>query len=169
MTLNLKTLHCATLNFTEALVRRSVWAYWKRSVGITWPLLLVLMTAYVVFVVREGNTGWLVGVYGTVVALGYAYLTLVYVVLLRHHLATFRAMGSPQASLAIDETGFTLTSEAATSTLPWKRIQQIVRFQDFWLVYFAPNQYFTLPHNDLPEAMRHEFLERVRESGGKVV
>jgi YcxB-like protein len=44
----------ATLNHTPGRVRQSVRAYWKRSVGITWPLVRVLLTAYLIAIVRDG-------------------------------------------------------------------------------------------------------------------
>lgn len=157
-----------TLNFTPALVRQSVWAYWKRSVGITLPLVLVLLTAYLVSLVRGGSTHWPVGVFGSIVALGYVYLAAMYGVQLRHNMALLREMGSPQGTLELNEAGFTVASSAGQTTLPWSSIQEVACFPAFWLVYLSPAQFFTLPLNDLPEAMQTEMLERVRQHGGKL-
>ncbi|HEY9094160.1 MAG TPA: hypothetical protein VIN35_00325 [Hydrogenophaga sp.] len=73
-------IHRATLTYTPSLVRQSVWAFWRRTVGITLSITQLLLTAYLVVVIREGNMGWLVGVFGTLVALGYAYLVALFVV-----------------------------------------------------------------------------------------
>lgn len=157
----------ATLNYTPALVRQSVWAYWKRSVGFTLPLVLVLLTGYVVVVVREGNTSWAVGVFGTIVALGYLCLAAVYLIQLRHGLSTLRAMDQPQATLDIDDVGFTVTSGAGLVTLPWRSVQEVWRYPGFWLLLLSPSQFITLPARDLPVAMQADILARVQQHGGK--
>jgi hypothetical protein len=156
-----------TLTYTPSLVRQSVWAFWKRSVGITWPLTLVLLTAYVVLLVRGGNTGWLVGVFGTIVALGYIYLAAVYVAHLRHGMATLRAMGSPHGTLEVEDSGITVASGAGQSKLPWSRVQEVWFYPGFWILLFSRTQFMTLPLDNLPEAMQAEILERVRQQGGK--
>lgn len=158
----------ATLNYTPALVRRSVWAYWKRTVGITWPLVLVLLTGYVLLIVREGQTGWTVGVFGTIVTMGYVFMALVYLSHLRHGMTTLRAMGTPQGTLDIDDAGLTVSSGAARATLPWRSVQRVWRCPDFWLLLLSPSQYITLPLDDLPEAMRTEILARLQQHGGRV-
>jgi YcxB-like protein len=160
--------HSTTLTYTPALVRQSVWAYWKRSVNITLPLVLVLLTAYAVAVVREGNTGWTVGVLGTIVVVGYLYLVAVYVLHLRHGLAALREMGSPQATFAFDDAGFTVASGAGQATLPWRSVQEVWRFPRFWLLMFSSSQYITLPLDQLPEGMQADILARVQQHGGKV-
>ena len=157
-----------TLHYTPALVRQSVWAFWKRSVGITLPLTLVLLTAYLVSLVRGGNTGWLVGVFGTVVVLGYVFLAAVYVAHLWHGMATLRAMGDQQATLAIDG-GITVASGAGEAKLPWSRVYEVWCYPDFWLLLFSRSQFMTLPLANLPEAMQTEILERMRQNGGKVL
>jgi hypothetical protein len=165
---NVKSPQSATLTYTPALVRQGVWAFWKRAVGITLPLTLVLLTAYLVSLVRGGNTTWLVGVFGSIVALGYGYLVALYVVRLRHEMAVLRAMGSPQATLEIADHGFTVASGAGQASLPWRSVQAIWCGPGFWLLYFSSSQFMTLPTNDLPEAMQAAIRERVRHHGGRV-
>lgn len=158
-----------TLYFTPSLVRQSVWAFWKRSVGITLPLTLVLLTAYVVSLVRGGNTGWLVGVFGTIVALGYVFLAVVYVAHLWHGMATLRAMGDQQATLAIDGGGIMVASGAGEAKLPWSRVYEVWCYPDFWILLFSRTQFMTLPLANLPESMQTEILERMRQNGGRVL
>ena len=157
-----------TLIYTPALVRQAVWVFWKRSVGLTLLLTLVLLTAYLVSLVRDGNTNWLVGVFGTIVVLGYVVVVALYVLRLRHEMATLRAMGLPQATLAIDDSGFTVDSGVGQATLPWRSVQEVWCQPEFWLVYFSTHQFMTLPLENLPEAMQAAILERVRHHGGKV-
>lgn len=156
-----------TLNYTPALVRQSVQAYWKRTVGITWPLVLVLLTGYLIAIVREGQTGWTVGVFGTIVAMGYLFLVLVYVTHLRHGMATLRAMGSPQATLDIDDEGLTVASGAGRASLPWRSVKEVWRGPGFWQLMLSPSQFITLPTDGLPDAMQAEILARVKQFGAK--
>ena len=127
----------ATLNYTPELVRQSVWAYWKRSVGITWPLVLVLLTAYLIAIVRDGETRWTVGVFGTIVAMGYLFLVLVYVTHLRHGMTTLRAMGSPQGTLDIDDEGLTVASEAGRASACRWRMSAVATPRRRWLARTA--------------------------------
>ena len=158
-----------TLTYTPAVVRRAVWAFWKRSVGITLSLTLVLLTAYLVSLVRGGNTGWLVGVFGTIVALGYGYLASLFVLRLRFEMAALHAMGLPQASLAIDGSGFTVASGAGRASLPWRSVQEVWCYADFWLLFFSASQFMILPTSDLPEAMQAAIREQVRQHGGRLL
>jgi hypothetical protein len=128
---------------------------------------LVLLTGYLVIVVREGNAGWTVGVLGAILAMGYVFLVLAYVNPLRQDLATLRAMGLPQGTLDIDDDGFTVTSEMGQATLPWRSVQEVWRYPGFWLLLLSPSQYITLPLEDLSEAMQTEMLARVQQHGGK--
>lgn len=157
------------LTYTPKLVRQSVWAFWKRSVRITLPLTLALLTAYLVSLVRDGNTGWLVGVFGTIVALGYAFLVVVYLARLRHGMATLRAMGDQQATLEIDDGGITVASGAGQAKLPWRGVHEVWRCPGFWILLFSRTQFMTLPLANLPEDMQVEILERVRQHGGRLL
>jgi hypothetical protein len=158
-----------TLHYTPVLLRRAVWAFWSRSVGITLSLTLLLVTVYLVSLVRDGHTSWLVGVFGTLVVMGYVYLAALYLLRLRYEMATLRAMGSPLATLEIDSKGFTVVSGAGQATMPWRSIEAVWRYPDFWLLLFSGSHFMTLPLDNLPETMRSEMLERVREHGAKVL
>ena len=165
---NVAMTHHATLNYTPTLVRQSVWAHWKKVVGITWTLVLVLLTGYMVVIVREGQTGWTVGVFGTIVALSYLFLVVLYVTHLRHGTSTLRAMGQPQATLDIDDAGFAVAAGAGQATLPWRGVQENWCYPSFWPLMLSRSQFITLPVGDLPEAMQASILERVQQHDGKV-
>jgi hypothetical protein len=112
-------------------MRQSVWAFWKRSVGVTMSLILGLLTAHLVSLVRGGNKGWLVGVFGTFVALWYGYLASLYVLRLRFERAALHAKGLPKVTLKIDGSGFTVASGAGQASLPWRSVQDVWCYPDF--------------------------------------
>ncbi len=161
-------IHRATLTYTPALVRQSVWAFWRRTVGITLSITQLLLTAYLVVVIREGNMGWLVGVFGTLVALGYAYLVALFVVRWRVGMVSLKAMGSTEATLEFNEEGFSLRSGAGQMGLPWRSVREVWRYPGYWMLLLSPSQYLTLPLDTVPESVQEAILSCVREHGGKL-
>ncbi|MEZ5704689.1 MAG: YcxB family protein [Burkholderiaceae bacterium] len=157
----------ATLFYTPSLVRQSVWAFWRRTVGITLSLTQLLLTAYLVVVIREGNIGWLVGVFGTLVALGYAYLVALFVVRWRLGMASLRAMGSPEATLEFNEEGFSLRSGAGQMGLPWRSVREVWCYPGYWMLLISPSQYLTIPLDNLSMSMQDAMLAFVRAHGGR--
>ena len=109
------------------------------------------------------------GVFGTIVALGYGYLASLFVLRLRFEMAALHAMGLPQASLAIDGNGFTVASGAGRASLPWRSVQEVWCYADFWLLFFSASQFMILPTSDLPEAMQAAIREQVRQHGGRLL
>jgi hypothetical protein len=157
-----------TLHYNEAILRRAVFCFWRRSVG--WPIFFVppFLLAYLLFALHQGQRGWLVGVVATVLLMAMAMPVMIYVVHFRNTMQKFRDMGEPLATLSFDDRSFTLSSALGSSTLRWASVSQVWMFDTVWLLLFSKAQFVTLPLADLPVAMQQLINEHVRNSGGKV-
>ena len=70
--------HQTRLVYTEALLRRAVFAFWLRTVGIGFLVALALLACSLAFLLWRGDRSWFVGALGAflVFGLGFAALLL---------------------------------------------------------------------------------------------
>jgi len=158
----------ATLRFSESIVRQATWAFWRRTVGLGFPLVTAALAAYVGYLALNGDRGWEIGMLGACVVLGLAVLVATYVVHYRNGRRKLLDMGDPVAKIAVDSKGFTISSGIGSSTLKWSSVHAVWRFDGFWLVLFSKAHFMTLPLSDMAPEMQAFILERVVSGGGRV-
>ena len=73
---------------------------------------------------------------------------------LRH----FRAMPEPEAEFTFDAQGYRATSGLGEMRLPWSSVTEAWVRPDFWMFLVAPNQFVTLPTQNVPS----ETFDRLR-------
>ncbi|WP_077038395.1 YcxB family protein [Pelomonas sp. KK5] len=160
--------HEATLIYSERILRDAVFAFWRRTVGTRFLLVLLLLAATLGTLVVQGDTSWVVGVLASVLALGMAFAGALYVVHYRNALAKFRAMGGSQASFSVGETSFTFSSKLGTTTLGWSSVEELWQFETVWLFLFSKAQFSTLPLDCISPEIQSFILQRIRSAGGRV-
>jgi Na+/melibiose symporter-like transporter len=160
--------HRATLEYSEPLLRRAAFAYWRRFVGSAYGVAVFVVAACFVALLRNGDRSWVVGVLGTCLVLALGFGTAVFVTHWRRSLGRFRRMTSRTASLLATETQLSLSSELGTSTLPWSGITQIWRYSEFWLLVLSQRQVVTLPLANLSGDVRAFIATHVQAAGGRV-
>ena len=133
------------LHYSEALIRRAVNAFWWRVVGWRFLIAELVVAASLVSLVTSGDRSWLVGAVGAVLALGTLFLGALYLVHYRGSVGRFRRMRSPEATFAPNADGFRIASDTGLAEIPWAQVRELWRFPDFWLVFFSPAQFMTLP------------------------
>lgn len=161
-------MHRATLSYDRTLIRQAVASFCWRIVGVRYVVALALVAGSLAFLVRDGSASWLVGVLGSVLALGVAFPVALYVTHHRNALHKLKAMGAPLGTLEASATALSFSSGAGTATLPWSAVSEVWRFDAYWLLLLSKSQFVTLPLADVsPEAA--EFIRtRVLAAGGKV-
>jgi len=160
--------HQITLRYNETLLRRAVLCFWWRVVGLSYVIWLVIAAAALIWLVSNGNASWLVGVLGTVLAMGIVLHVSIYVVHYRRALRKFEAMGDPEGTFTATESSFSVSFGAGSSTLPWSSVTEVWQFPSFWLLFFSKAQFITLPLADITPEAKAFILERVEASGGKI-
>lgn len=155
-----------TLTYSPQLVQQAVFRYWYKSVGrLYWvALLFVALSLFITF----SPNSWWTGFSVSILVIGIAFPILLYFVHHRNSMAKLRQMGTPDAKLILKEDGFTLSSGAGSSTLPWSSIEKIQQFENFWLLSFAKAHFSTLPLQTLSPEQKAFIIEHVTAAGGKV-
>jgi len=138
-----------TLRYSEPLLREVVRAFVVRSLGRRLGRLYLvaigLMIIALVSMVLRGERGWLVGFAAAGVLCVGAVVASVFIAHSRNTIGRFRKMRSPEATFGCTDRDFTLSSEMGTATMPWSAVEEVWRYQRFWLLVFSPAQFVTLP------------------------
>lgn len=156
------------LQYSEALIRKAVGAFWQRTFGWRFVIAIGLVLVSLLIGLRLGDRSWWIGVSGTAACVGIAFGITFYVAQYRGSLARLRAMKVPEARFEAGEERFRITSDLGSSEMPWSIITEVWQFPGFWLLMFTRAQFITLPLEHVPKEARRLILERVRASGGKV-
>ena len=161
-------LHEATLIYSESLLREAVFGFWRRSIGMGFILMLVALTVVLGVLVALGAPVWIIMTLAVLLVLAAAVAVALYIGYYRSSLRKFRTMSTPRATFRADESSFTMTSDAGTTTLQWSAVKELWQFPSVWLLLYSKTQFSTLPLACLPPDIRAFVQERVREAGGKV-
>jgi YcxB-like protein len=160
--------HEATLIYSEALLRQAVFAFWRRTVGVSFLIALVVAALGLGILVAQDVSSWLIAGLGSVLVLGVVFATAVYVVHYKKSLRKFRQMEKPQATFRADESSFTVSSDVGTTTLQWSAVKELWQFPSVWLLLYSKSQFTTLPIECLSPETQAYIVQCVRTAGGKV-
>jgi len=156
------------LTYTVPLLRKAVFAYWKRSVGVGLPIALALVAAYLIYLLTRGDRSWIVGALSAVIVMGVTCVLVLFLVHYRNVFRKLRDLGPPRARLVAEDRAFTVESDIGISTFHWSSIKEVWRFPTFWLLLFSKAQFMTLPITCLTPDMSAFVLENVRKGGGTI-
>ena len=157
-----------TLIYNERVLRDAVFAFWRRTVGIGFLIVLSVAALALSVLVVRGDASWLVGVLASALAVGLAFVGALYVVHYRNALTKFRAMGDSQAIFSAAESSFTFSSKLGTTTLGWSAVEELWQFETVWLLLFSKAQFSTLPVACISPEMQIFIVQRIRSAGGCV-
>jgi YcxB-like protein len=160
--------HEATLIYSEALLRQAVFSFWRRTVGGSFLVALLVAAAGLGILVAQDVSSWLIAGLGAVLVLGIAFAMVVYIVPYNKSLQKFRQMGKPQSTFRADETSFTVSSDVGTTTLQWSAVKELWQFPSVWLLLYSKSQFTTLPLACLPTEFQTHIVQCIRSAGGKV-
>ena len=160
--------HEATLIYSESLLREAVFGFWRRSIGMGFILMLVALVVVLGLLVALGAPVWIIVTLAVLLVLAAAVAVALYIGYYRNSLRKFRTMSTPRATFRADESSFTVTSDAGTTTLQWSAVKELWQFPRVWLLLYSKTQFSTLPLACLPPDIQAFVQERVREAGGKV-
>jgi preprotein translocase subunit YajC len=158
-----------TLIYTEPLLKQAVFAFWRRTVGTGFFVVLVLIACSFIFLLWRGDRSWLVGAIGAIIVFALLLAALVYFIHLRNTLRKFRAMGTLTATLEIDDATFTVSSPLGNTTLSWSAVTELWCFPTFWLLLFSKAQFITIPLVSVSNQTQDAMLNLVSKVGGKIV
>jgi YcxB-like protein len=160
--------HEATLIYSESLLRQAVFSFWRRSIGMGFILMLGALALILGVLVALGAPLWILVTLAALLVIAAAVALALYVGYYRNSLRKFRTMEKPQAAFSADESSFTMSSDAGTTTLPWSAVKELWQFPHVWLLLYSKTQFSTLPLACLSPETQAFMRERIREAGGKI-
>ena len=160
--------HQATLKYNEPILRRAVFVFWRRIVGIGIPVTLVVCLCGLAVLLLQDETSWIVGALATFFAMVVAFIVAIYVAHLRIAMRKLHNMEASQLVFAAEESSFTIVSKIASSTLAWSVVTEVWRFPTFWVLLFSKAHFFTFPLAGVSQEMQTFVIEKIRSAGGKV-
>lgn len=161
-------MHQITLTYDEGIVRKAVFRFWKRTIGLFYLVALVILTILFFVLLYQGNRSWLIGVLGTALVFSLIFIVTLYLVHFRQSWHKFKEMGTPVATFIATESSATISSRAGTSTFPWSAIKEVWRYDDIWLLFFSKNQFVTFPCAQVSHDVQVYVLEHIQRAGGRI-
>jgi hypothetical protein len=161
-------METVTLTYSEKFIKEAVRSYWWKTVGPLFPLVSLLLAAFVVYRAINGDRSWFIGVLGAVVIIGVVMMIASYFVHLNRSLARLRRMKTPEATLELGKERFRVVSDVGASEIQWSLIKQLWRFKHAWLLLFSGSEFMTLPIDGLSEQIKEFITERAKENGVKI-
>jgi hypothetical protein len=156
------------LCYSEALIRKAVWAFWRRVTGWRYFFAIILVLVSFIYSVASGDRSWWVGVSASILCLAVAFAVALYVVHYRGSITRFRRMQSPQATFEAGNDRFRVTSDVGSSELSWSTIIEVWQFPEFWLLFLSRAQFITLPLADLDSEAQEFILSQAKAHGAKI-
>lgn len=153
-----------TLTYTRQLMRAAVFHFWLKSVGVVHLIVAFLILPIWLGMFYRGDSSWLMGFFAALFLVYILFIIAIYVVHYRQSWAKFKAMDTPQAEFTADDTGFTISSSAGSSTLPWSSIKDVWQFNDFWLLLFSKAQFMTFPLAEVNPETQQFILEKIKQA-----
>lgn len=146
-------------------MRKAVIEFYKRTVGVSLPLVFGLMLIFFVYLLWTGNSSWVTGLVGSVLAFALVMMVALYVTHYRNSIQRFRAMKDPVAILELHSDSLAIKAGSGSSEIPSKSITEVWACEDFWLVFLYRAQFFTIPTLNLSSDERENISSRFNEWG----
>ncbi|MFT8245361.1 YcxB family protein [Roseomonas sp. BN140053] len=156
------TIHRFEVHYTEAIARSAVRRFMLRR-GLSWRLVLsgALVMAMAGVLLATGDRSWVLGVTVTVPLLGFLLVAAVWRLRLREASGRVRRMEQQRAEFVLDEAGIAVTSSLGHSAMPWSAVTETWAQPGYWMLFIAPNNFFTLPTAEVPAAAMAFLRSRV--------
>ena len=141
--------HLIRVTYDRAIIRKALNRYFLERLGSVYVALFVAYGVFILFFKPwepESPLGYLtVGVY---VAFG-ALVAFSYLVRLRRSVTTLSRMNSREATFTFSDKGVVGHSELGSFEVPWSTCNEVLKYDDLWLIVYAKRAYLTLPTSDL--------------------
>ncbi len=156
------------VHYTEPLVRRAIQRSIIRLLGRLYFIAMGLLGVSILLAAIQNNRGWFVGVICTALFVG----LLVPVVAIRAHtraaMSRLVQMENGAASAGIGEGKLRLASALGNIEISLSRVTTVWRYPDCWVLIAGRSILMTLPTENLPDALRQDWLRQLEDAGAMI-
>ena len=151
--------HTAIIKYDRPLVRRALNRFMVRRLGTSFFIALLVIIVVFFFSYLTGSWNWLLTYIALAIATVLAFLSFVYYARLRAAEGFFDKANDPTVTFRFTTEGVRTESDLGSADLKWQVFDEILKFQDVWLLVYAKSGYMTLPLDQLtPECS--QFIEQ---------
>ena len=151
--------HTAIIKYVRLLVRRTLNRFMVKRLGKSFFLVLLVVTFFLLFSYLTNSWTWALTYMAITITVAVAFLSFVYYARLRAAEGLFDKAKDPTVTLQFTMEGVRTESDLGSTDIKWQVFDEILKFQDAWLLVYAKSGYMTLPLNQLtPECSR--FIEQ---------
>lgn len=143
-----------TLEYSEDLPKRAVRDYWLHMIGVRWPVGIVVMLAFLAYLVQSGDRNSIVALVGLTVVVSSTMLVVSYIVPRRDILRKFQAMRSRTATIELLGYSFRISSDEGSRELRRDDVRNAWSHSDYLIIDIGPRQFYTLPVESLSDSDR---------------
>jgi len=127
-----------------------VFAFWRKTVGVRFPLVLAITAAAWIWLLQSGERTIFVGVIGTVLFFGFAFVIAIYFIHYSNSIKKLRQMNPPEARVQLSDVGISVISTLGSAQFPWSSFTELAQYPTFWILFLSKSQYMVLPIESLP-------------------
>ncbi len=145
-----------SVRYDEALMKAVAPQYLFRIAFLehTWHSVLAIFgvvgCAVLLFLLHEKELTFVTGLFAGLIASIALWFAFVGWAHWRGIRGKLRRMKEPKATFRLSDDEISIEADTGASRLPWTTIKDIWRFDRFWLLMLASNQFLTLPLRDAP-------------------
>lgn len=161
-------MHETELHYSEELIINAVKSFFRRKIGVAVPIFTVLITAFVIYNIIDGDRSWLMGAIGTLNVMLILFIGILYFSHKYFALKWFRRFDGGLVALSMDEDQFHLSSNVGSSHLKWNLIDKIWDFDGYFLVIFSLNEFVTVPTDQMSAEAKEFFFDTAQNAGAKI-
>ena len=151
--------HTAIIKYDRPLVRRALNRFMVKRLGKLFFVALLAIMIVFFYLYLTGTWTWLRTYLAIALATVLAFLSFVYYARLRAAEGFFDKSNDPTVTFRFTTEGVRTESDLGSADLKWQVFDEILKFQDVWLLVYAKSGYMTLPVDQLtPECS--QFIEQ---------
>ncbi|MEZ5429485.1 MAG: hypothetical protein R2747_24790 [Pyrinomonadaceae bacterium] len=151
--------HTVTITYDRALIRRALNRFMIRRLGKSFFVLVPVLSLLLIWSFFYEGWNWFSILLTIVLGAVAAFLGFVYFARLRASEGFFDKADEPTVTFTFSETGVRTDSDLGSSDLKWTVFEEILKFEEVWLLVYAKSGYMTLPVGQITSDCL-QFIER---------
>jgi hypothetical protein len=143
--------HVVKVAYTEKLMRSTAYRYWRKTIGSTGFILLVVIPMIFAIMWIFSYPQWALGLFGGL-SIAWAGITLLSFFRFRKmHVNVYRRMENKTATFTFSESGVKAVSDNGSSEFGWKLVDAVYEYPDVWLLSLVRSTYLSVPTETLDD------------------
>lgn len=155
--------HQITVQYNRRIIRQALWCFFIHRLGRFTIAVLVIYVLLLALVEFSGSWNvywtWLVAM----VAVPLGLLFWLYFLRRRQSETFLSKMAEPSVRFCFSDDGVSTESDLGSSMLKWDVFDELLCFDDVWLLVYAKSAYVTLPVGALSDAGKSAIREKLTE------